>query len=155
MVKKLPANAGDAGYIFEPVRSPEEGSSNIPQFSCLGSPMDTGAWWATFHGVTKSCAWLCDQARMHLKQRPLNGFFKKYTIYQCHSRRLYSLWFRLEKSGSTTSSQSYPLSLEVDIQGLEILRFLQSWGAIHMIWRTLRKILKYRTSKRWNHEKAV
>ena len=44
MVKNPPANAGDAGSVFEPVRSPEEGSSNIPQFSCLGSPMDTGAW---------------------------------------------------------------------------------------------------------------
>ena len=22
-------------------------------YFCLGSPMDRGAWWATFHGVTK------------------------------------------------------------------------------------------------------
>ena len=24
------------------------------QYSCLGSPMDGGAWWATVHGVSKS-----------------------------------------------------------------------------------------------------
>jgi len=24
------------------------------QYSCLGNPMDRGAWWATNYGVTKS-----------------------------------------------------------------------------------------------------
>ena len=24
------------------------------QYSCLGNPMDRGAWWATVHGVSKS-----------------------------------------------------------------------------------------------------
>ena len=24
------------------------------QYSCLGNPMDVGAWWATVHGVAKS-----------------------------------------------------------------------------------------------------
>ena len=154
MAKTLPANAGDAGSILGSVRSPEEGSSNALQFSCMGNPMGTGAWWATLCGVTKSCTWLCDQACTCLKQRPLNGFLKN-TQYTNVSRRLYSLWFRLEKFGSTPSSQSYLLSLEVDIQGLEIVRILPSWGAIHMIWRTLTKVLKYKTSKRWNHKKAV
>ena len=27
---------------------------NPLQYSCLGNPMDRGAWWATFHGVTES-----------------------------------------------------------------------------------------------------
>ena len=34
-------------------RSPEEGNGNPLQYSCLGNPMDRGAWWATVHGVTK------------------------------------------------------------------------------------------------------
>ena len=43
--------------------SPEEGlqdekglgdNGNPLQYSCLESPMDRGAWWATVHGVTKS-----------------------------------------------------------------------------------------------------
>ena len=29
-----------------------EGSSSPLQYSCLGNPMDRGAWWATVHGVT-------------------------------------------------------------------------------------------------------
>ena len=35
-------------------RSPGGGNSNLLQYSCLESPMDRGAWWATVHGVTKS-----------------------------------------------------------------------------------------------------
>ena len=31
-------------------RSPGEGSSNPLQNSCLGNPMDRGAWWAIVHG---------------------------------------------------------------------------------------------------------
>ena len=29
-----------------------EGNSNPLQCSCLESPLDRGAWWATVHGVT-------------------------------------------------------------------------------------------------------
>ena len=32
-------------------RSPGEGKGNPLQYSCLGNPMDRGAWWATVHGV--------------------------------------------------------------------------------------------------------
>ena len=32
--------------------------SNLLQYSCLENPMDSGAWWATVHRVTKSWAWL-------------------------------------------------------------------------------------------------
>ena len=34
-------------------RSPGEGSGNPLQYSCLGNPMDRGAWQATVHGVEK------------------------------------------------------------------------------------------------------
>ena len=34
-------------------RSPGEGNDNLLQYSCLGNPMDRGAWMATVHGVTK------------------------------------------------------------------------------------------------------
>ena len=33
---------------------PGEGNGNPLQYSCLGSAMDRGAWWATDRGVTKS-----------------------------------------------------------------------------------------------------
>ena len=35
------------------------GNGNPLQYSCLGNPMDGGAWWTTVHGVTKSQT-LCD-----------------------------------------------------------------------------------------------
>ena len=53
-VKSPPANVEDAGMIPGCRRSPGEGHGNPLQYSCLGNPMDRGAWWATVHGVTKS-----------------------------------------------------------------------------------------------------
>ena len=43
-VKNLPANAGDMGLIPGLERSPGEGSGIPLQYSCLGNPMDRGAW---------------------------------------------------------------------------------------------------------------
>ena len=53
LVKNPPANAGDVGSIPGSERSPGGGNGNPLQYSCLGNPMDRGAWWATVHGVTK------------------------------------------------------------------------------------------------------
>ena len=59
VVKKLPANAGDArhsgdqGLIPGWGRSPEGGNGNLLQYSCLGNRMDRGAWQATVRGVPK------------------------------------------------------------------------------------------------------
>ena len=52
--KESACNAGDLGSIPGLERSSEEGNGNPLQYSCLGNPMDRGAWWATVHGVTKS-----------------------------------------------------------------------------------------------------
>ena len=41
-------------------RSPGEGNGNPFQYSCLGNPMNRGAWWATVHGVEKSWTRLSD-----------------------------------------------------------------------------------------------
>ena len=35
-----------------------EGNGNLLQYSCLGNPMDRGAWRATVHRVAKSGTWL-------------------------------------------------------------------------------------------------
>ena len=37
-----------------------EGNGTPLQYSCLGNPMDRGAWWAAVHGVTKSQTRLSD-----------------------------------------------------------------------------------------------
>ena len=47
-------NAGDPGSIPGLGRSPGEGNGNPLQYSCLGNPMDGGAWQATVYRVTKS-----------------------------------------------------------------------------------------------------
>ena len=46
-------NAGDPGSIPGLGRFPGEGNGSPLQYSCLENPMDTGAWQATLHGVTK------------------------------------------------------------------------------------------------------
>ena len=53
MVKNPPANAGDVGLIPGLGRPLGKGNGNPPQYSCLGNPMDRGAWWATVHEVAK------------------------------------------------------------------------------------------------------
>ena len=53
VVKNPLDNAGDMGSIPGLGRFPGEGNGNPLQYSCLGNPMDRGAWWATVHGVTK------------------------------------------------------------------------------------------------------
>ena len=47
VVKNLPADAGDTGLIPGSGRSSGGGHSNPLQYSCLGNPMNRGAWWAT------------------------------------------------------------------------------------------------------------
>ena len=53
-IKNPPASAGDAGSIPGLGRFLGKGNGNPSKYSCLGNPMDRGAWWATVHGVTKS-----------------------------------------------------------------------------------------------------
>ena len=53
MVKNPSADVGDPGSVLGSGRSPGKGLGNLPQYSCLENPMDTGAWWATVYGVKK------------------------------------------------------------------------------------------------------
>ena len=54
MVRNLPANSGGLGSIPGLERSPGEENGNPLQYSCLGNPVDRGAWQATVHGAAKS-----------------------------------------------------------------------------------------------------
>ena len=47
-------DTGGAGSIPGSGRSPGGGNGSPLQCSCLETPMDTGAWWATVRGVTKT-----------------------------------------------------------------------------------------------------
>ena len=57
MVRNALASAedsGDMGSIPGLGRSPGVGNGDLLQYSCLGHPMDRGAWQATVHGAAKS-----------------------------------------------------------------------------------------------------
>ena len=53
MVKNLPVNAGDGGWIPGPGRFPGIRNGTPLQYTWLKNPMDQGVWQATVHGVTK------------------------------------------------------------------------------------------------------
>ena len=53
VVKNLPANSRDIGSISGLGRSSGGGNGNPLQYTCLGNPMDRGAWQATVHGIAK------------------------------------------------------------------------------------------------------
>ena len=54
VVKNLPANTGDSGWIPGLGRSPGGGNDNLIQYSCLENPTNRGTWRATIHRVAKS-----------------------------------------------------------------------------------------------------
>ena len=72
VVKNPPANTGDTGLIPESGRPLGEGNGNPLQYSCLGNPMERGAWWATAHGVRKS--------QTQLKQLSMSPLSKCYVV---------------------------------------------------------------------------
>ena len=53
MVKNPLASIRNTSVIPGLGRSLGEGNGNPFQYSCLGNPMDRGAWCATVHGITK------------------------------------------------------------------------------------------------------
>ena len=57
LVKNPLVNAGDVKNVGSNAgwrRSPEGGDGNPLKYSCMENPMDSGAWRATVHWVTKS-----------------------------------------------------------------------------------------------------
>ena len=53
--KESACNVGALGSVPGSGRSPGEGNGNPLQYSCLEYPTeDRGAWWATFHRISKS-----------------------------------------------------------------------------------------------------
>ena len=65
MVEESDCNAGDLGWIPGSGRSPGEGNGNPLQYSCLGNPMDRGAWRVTVHEDAKS--WTTEHALWSLR----------------------------------------------------------------------------------------
>ena len=60
MGKESACNVRDIGLIPGLERSPGGGHGNQLQYSCLGKPMDRGAWWANSPWGRKSQTRLSD-----------------------------------------------------------------------------------------------
>ena len=58
--KESACNGGDMGLIPGLGGSPGEGEGYAFQYCCLETPMDSGAWQTTVHGVAKSRPRLSD-----------------------------------------------------------------------------------------------
>ena len=88
MVKNLRAIAGDAGLISGSGRSPGGGNSNPLQYSCLGNPMNRGAWWATVHGVARvGHKTLNNNLATKQKQWSKVLYYSLWIWFICHSER--------------------------------------------------------------------
>ena len=61
MQHNLPAMQETQVQFLVQEDSPGEGNDNPLQNSCLGNPVDRGAWRATIHGVAKSRTRLSEQ----------------------------------------------------------------------------------------------
>ena len=60
MVKESASSVGDTGLMPGLGKSSGEGNGNPLQCTCQENSMDTGAWWASVHGVAKSQTLLSD-----------------------------------------------------------------------------------------------
>ena len=70
--KESACNAGDVVLIPGWRRSPGGGNGSSLQYSCLGNPIDRGAWWATVPGIAKS------QTRLSTYCKWVHSTFKKH-----------------------------------------------------------------------------
>ena len=71
MIKNLPTSVGDIGLIPVWEDSPGERNGYPLQYSCLGNPMDRGAWRGTVHGVTKKS----DTTERLIQQQQADAWF--------------------------------------------------------------------------------
>ena len=87
--KESTCNQGDMGSIPVLGRSPGGGHGNPLQYSCLGSPMDRGAWQTTVHKVKKriQLKWLSTQHKYRVSQGVwvLNTHAHTHTPTQTHT----------------------------------------------------------------------
>ena len=83
-VKESSCNAGVLGSIPGSGIFPGGGNGNPLQYSCLGNPVDRGAWWAT----------ICESVEMDMTKR-LTHHHHHHLSYMAKSSRGGSYWWDL------------------------------------------------------------
>ena len=109
--------AGDMGLILLSGRSPGGGNGNPLQYSCLGNPMDRGAWRATVrhdwtqHINTHTHAWYVVQWMIHMYwEVNVHQFYYTYELFCLFNKYLetFILWIL---SVLKLSSENFPFCL--------------------------------------------
>ena len=117
VVKNLPVNAGDAGWIPASGRSPGRGNGNPFQYCCLENSMDRGTWWATVHRWQRvRHSWAPTQT--HLWKNPKEHFGQPGTSTSSHlrnQRTANSAAFVLHKACPKGSNQYKCLGQESEV----------------------------------------
>ena len=132
--------------------SPGEGNGNPLQYSCLGKPIDRGAWQATAHWVAKSLAQLSDQtttkgcsypwlmSSLHLQsqQWPVKSFscYSALTLTLLPSSSIYhsGLPFPSPRNLSEPGIKLVSLALQTDSLLSEPPGKLGKYDTDHNIW---------------------
>ena len=106
-------SVGDLGSIPRLGNAPKEGNSYPLQYSGLENSMESGAWQATVHGVTKSGTWV-KRIGMHTCTSFINNF-----LYYCknpcltfYSAILFITMFSLSFGHSVVSNSLQPHGLQ-------------------------------------------
>ena len=84
VVKNQPEIGGDTGSISKSERFPGEWNGNLLQYSCLGNPMDWGAWQVIVHGIPKS------QPHLWLNNNNPYDYFTATSIHSLSGSLLFS-----------------------------------------------------------------
>ena len=107
-VQNLSSNAGEVGLIPGSRKCPRRRKDPL-QSSCLGKPMDRGAWRATVHGVKRiGHDWATKQQEMALSQMSPN--LAECWVVRCAEFMVYTLYKRtcnkLENEGMNVGGES-------------------------------------------------
>ena len=111
-----------------------EGNGYPLQYSCLGSPMDGGAWQATVHRVAQSQTWLCIWAQTHAKsslfvsERPEAIVSFLGDLYLTYCLRLWVLWPRPTYLVLGLPSRSLAKNF-LGLESAEILMLEKLWSS--------------------------
>ena len=87
--KESACTAGAAGSIPGSGRSPGGANGSSFRYSCLGNPMDRGAYWATVHGVQNSRTPQSDWSHTHTHTHTQDIYYIKahlLLLLSCFSR---------------------------------------------------------------------